>query len=253
MTDERAGAWILGETVAAGELSVLRLGRAGDAVVVIKRLHAHAARDAAVRALFHAEARLTCALPPHPRVVRGRGHDLDDDRPYLVLDHLDGVDLRDALGVAHPTATVAATVATAATAVAHLHACGWVHGDVVPGNLVVGHAGPVLCDLGVARPIDAGGPVRGTAAYMAPEQVRGQPWTAAVDVFALGVIAWELATGTRLFLRGASYLSMAAVVESTPPALADPTLAPIVAAALAPDPAARPTSSELAAALAPLT
>ena len=167
-------------------------------------------------------------------MVRGRSHDLDDDRPYLVLDHLDGVDLRDALGVAHPTATVAATVATAATAVAH-------------------HAGPVLCDLGVARPIDAGGPVRGTAAYMAPEQVRGQPWTAAVDVFALGVIAWELATGTRLFLRGASYLSMAAVVESTPPALADPTLAPIVAAALAPDPAARPTSAELAAALAPLT
>ena len=56
MTDERAGAWILGETVAAGELSVLRLGRAGDAVVVIKRLHGHAARDPAVRALFDTEA-----------------------------------------------------------------------------------------------------------------------------------------------------------------------------------------------------
>ena len=63
--------------------------------------------------------------------------------------------------------------------------------------------GAVLCDLGVARRLGDGGPVRGTAAYMAPEQVTGEPWTGAVDVFALGVVGWELARGARLFARPA--------------------------------------------------
>ncbi|MBK9033225.1 MAG: protein kinase [Myxococcales bacterium] len=249
--DERAGPWILGEVIAAGELAEVRVGRAGAAEAAIKRLHAHAARDPAVQALFRAEATLTCALPPHPRVVRGRGHDLDGDRPHLVLERVDGIDLRAQLGIAHAPAQVAAIVAGAAAAVAFVHAQGWVHGDVVPANLIVGPDGPVLCDLGVARAIGVAGPVRGTAAYMAPEQVRGQAWTTAVDVFALGVIAWELATGARLFHRGASYLSMAAVVETAAPALDDTALAAVVAAALAKDPAARPTAAELGAALAP--
>jgi serine/threonine protein kinase len=85
---------------------------------------------------------------------------------------------------------------------------------------------------------------------MAPEQIRGQVWTAAIDVFALGVIAWELTTGARLYHRGPSYLSMAAVIESTPPPLADPALAPLVAAMLAPAPGDRPTAVEVAAACA---
>ncbi|MBE7447904.1 MAG: hypothetical protein HS111_03110 [Kofleriaceae bacterium] len=67
--------------------------------------------------------------------------------------------------------------------------------------------------------------MRGTAACAAaPEQVRGEPWTGAVDVFALGVMLWELSTGERLFHRGASFLSMAAVIEHAPAALADPAM-----------------------------
>ena len=250
MPDDHAGRWILGEAIAAGELAEVRVGRHGDEAVAIKRLHSHAARDEALRALFTAEAELTCALPPHPHLVRGRAHGADRDRPYLVLDRVDGVDLRGHLGVAHPPVTVAALLATAAAAVAYLHAQGWIHGDVVPANLIAGPAGLVLCDLGVARRIGADGPVRGTAAYMAPEQVRGEAGTPALDVFALGVIGWELATGARLFHRGASYLSMAAVVEADAPPLGDPRLGPLVAAALAKDPAARPAAAALAASLA---
>jgi len=250
--DDHAGRWILGEAISAGELAEVRVGRHGDEAMAIKRLHSHAARDPALRALFTAEAELTCALPPHPHVVRGRAHGADRDRPYLVLERVAGVDLRGHLGVAHPRATVAALVATAAAGVAFLHAQGWIHGDIAPANLIVGPAGLVLCDLGCAQRIGADGPVRGTAAYMAPEQVRGQRWTPAVDVFALGVIAWELAAGARLFHRGPSYLSMAAVVEAAAPPLPDAALAPLVAAALAKDPAARPTAAALAAALAAL-
>ena len=122
-----------------------------------------------------------------------------------------------------------------------------------PGNLVVDDDDrTTLVDLGVCRATGAGGPVRGTHAYMAPEQVRGQVWTPATDVFALGVVLWELVTGTRLFHRGPAYLSMAAVVEQAAPALPDRALDAIVQAALAKDPAQRiATPAELAARLAP--
>jgi serine/threonine-protein kinase len=162
-----------------------------------------------------------------------------------------GVDLRSAAVDANGAPNV---VARAAEAAAHLHACGWVHGDLGPANLLVvadrgaGDAA-VVCDLGVARRIGDGGPVRGTAAYMAPEQVRGEVWTEAVDVWALGVVLWELSAGTRLFHRGQSFLSMAAVIASEAPPLEDARLAPIVARALAKAPAARPSAAELAAAL----
>ena len=108
----------------------------------------------------------------------------------------------------------------------------------------------VLIDLGVARAIGEAGAVRGTHAYMAPEQVRGQAWTRATDVFALGVVLWELLAGARLFHRGPPWLTMAAVVEADVPPLRDAALDAIVQRALIKDPAQRMQSAvELAAAL----
>ncbi|MGE0397842.1 MAG: serine/threonine-protein kinase [Kofleriaceae bacterium] len=152
-------------------------------------------------------------------------------------------------------------VASACDAVAHLHASGWVHGDVNPSNLIVSPAVPgsdppattlkgvtaphsvKLVDLGIARPIGEAGPTRGTHAYMAPEQVRAQAWTQATDVFALGIVLWELVAGTRLFHRGPTWLSMAAVVEADVPALPDKEIDAICRAALVKDPAARLSSA----------
>jgi serine/threonine-protein kinase len=150
-----------------------------------------------------------------------------------------------------PRARTLAIVTRACEAVAHLHAHGWVHGDVNPGNLVVDDDDrTMLIDLGVSRKIGEAGAVRGTHAYMAPEQVRGEPWTRATDVFALGVVLWELAAGARLFHRGPPWLSMAAVVEHAAPPLSDPALDVIVQHALAKDPAQRiPTATELLARL----
>ena len=99
-----------------------------------------------------------------------------------------------------------------------------------------GEASRVLVDLGVAKKTGHAGAVRGTHAYMAPEQVRGEAWTAATDVFAIGVVLWELAAGKRLFHRGPPWLTMAAVVEEAVPPLPDPVLDAIVQAALAKDP-----------------
>jgi len=145
-------------------------------------------------------------------------------------------------------------VALACEGVAHLHEAGYVHGDVCPGNLMVetarGTDRVVLIDLGVARPIGDGGAVRGTHAYMAPEQVRGEAWTRATDVFALGVVLWELIAGARLFHRGPPWLTMAAVVEAEVPPLRDAGLDAIARRALAKDAGERmQTARELADAL----
>ena len=139
-----------------------------------------------------------------------------------------------------PRARVLAIVLAAAEAASHLHRHGFVHGDINPGNLVVSDADHVtLVDLGIARPVGGAGVVRGTHAYMAPEQVRGEAWMPATDVFALGIVLWELVAGTRLFHRGPPWLSMAAVVEAAAPALDDPALDAVVQAALNKDPARR--------------
>jgi serine/threonine-protein kinase len=77
--------------------------------------------------------------------------------------------------------------------------------------------------------------------------VRGGAWTPATDVFALGVVLWELCAGARLFHRGPHWLSQAAVVEDEPPPLPDPALDAIAQAARAKDPARRiATAAELA-------
>jgi serine/threonine-protein kinase len=150
-----------------------------------------------------------------------------------------------------PRARVLAIAIAACDAAAHLHHHGYVHGDINPSNLVVATSDQVtLVDLGIARPIGRAGSVRGTHAYMAPEQVRGEPWTPAIDAFALGVVLWELAAGARLFHRGPPWLTQAAVVEAPVPPLADPALDAIAQAALAKDPAHRTgDAAALAAAL----
>ncbi len=258
---EAFGTWELASLIAVGGLGEVWRATRGGTTAAIKRMHTHLMRIEEALAQFAVEQQLTTTLPRHPNVVHALEAGAVDGRPYIALELAPGEDLRRIIAPA-PTRTNAAPAAvtlprgravaivTAATeAVAHLHAHGWVHGDVNPGNLVVDEAHVTLIDLGVARAIGSGGTVRGTHAYMAPEQVRGEVWTAATDVFALGVVLWELTSGARLFHRGPPWLSMAAVIETQPAPLSDVVLDEIAQAALAKDPARRPTAAELAAQL----
>jgi serine/threonine-protein kinase len=247
VTEDAFGPWRIERKLHVGDWADVIEARDADGnpPIAVKRLHRHAAREPEALALFEAEASLTTSLPPHARLVRGVERGVIADRPFIAMALIDGRDLRGELHAPVAPARAAAIVIDACAALAHLHAHGWIHGDVGPANLIVDDAGrATLCDLGVARRIGAPGPVRGTHAYMAPEQVRGEPWTPATDVFALGVLLWELVTGARLFYRGASYLTMAAVMETTPPPLLDDALDAIARAALVKDPAHRTASPE---------
>ncbi len=263
---ERFGSWRLDALIAVGGLGEVWRAERDGAVAALKRLHTHLARIAEARELFATEQRLATELPRHPGVVRALDTGDVGGRPYLAMELATGGDLRrlieadpataaapspPAPPAAPPRARALAIVAAACDAAAHLHAHGWIHGDLCPANLVLdGPERVVLVDLGIARRAGTGGPVRGTHAYMAPEQVRGAAWTPATDVFALGVVLWELCAGARLFHRGPSWLSQAAVVEVEPPPLQDPALDEIAQAALAKDPARRiATAAELAARL----
>jgi len=255
--------------IAVGGLGEVWRALRGDDVVALKRLHSHLVRNDEARAQFTVEQHLTTQLPRHPNVVHAVEASEIANRPYIALALAPGEDLRTLLGppipggsrelassvppdsIVLPRARVLAIVIAACEAAAHLHAHGYVHGDINPGNLIVATNDHVtLIDLGIARQAGTAGVVRGTHAYMAPEQVRGEPWTYATDVFALGVVLWELVAGARLFHRGPPWLSMAAVIEAPVPALPDPALDTIAQAALVKDPARRIASAtELAARL----
>ena len=239
------GSWTLDSLVAAGGLGEVWRAHRGDTIAALKRLHTHLARNDEALRQFAVEQLLATTLPRHPNVVHGIEAGEVNGRPYIALDLLRGDELRRLGAISRSRAL--AIVTAACDAAAHLHGEGWVHGDICPANLIVDGDHAVLIDLGVARAIGEAGAVRGTHAYMAPEQVRGQAWTRATDVFALGVVLWETIAGKRLFHRGPPWLSMAAVVEAPAPELPDPSLDAIVQRALAKDPADRiPTAEALA-------
>ena len=262
---EAFGSWQLDALIAVGGLGEVWRAQRGDERAAVKRLHTHLVRNDEARATFATEQRLATTLPHHPNVIHASEASDVGGRPYLAMEFVAGADLRRIVAPPAtrndpnpPRARVAteraiAIVLASCEAAAHLHAHGYVHGDINPSNLLVEDNRTVLVDLGVARAIGEAGTVRGTHAYMAPEQVRGGAWTPATDVFALGVVLWELVAGTRLFHRGPPWLSMAAVVEDAVPALASRALDEIAQAALAKDPAARiPSATELAARLGAL-
>jgi serine/threonine protein kinase len=247
------GTWQLDALVAVGGLGeIWRATRASSPdAAALKRIHTHLLRNGEARDQFAREQLLATTLPPHRNVVRGLEADAVDERPYLAMELVAGEDLRRSLAGGPPPSRhrALAIVSAACDAASHLHANGWVHGDINPSNLVIDTSNDrvVLIDLGIARPIAEAGTPRGTHAYMAPEQIRGEAWTPATDVFALGVVLWELSAGARLFHRGPGYLSMQAVIELDPPPLPDRDLDAIARAALAKDPAQRiATPRELA-------
>jgi serine/threonine protein kinase len=207
---------------------------------------------------FRGEAR-TMATINHPGVVDVYDYGSDQQLAFLVMEYIEGDALSRTLsrvGRLTPARTMA-LVAQAADALQAAHANGIVHRDVKPGNLLVRPNGTlVLTDFGIARSALVGqltvaGSVLGTASYISPEQASGAVATAASDVYALGVVAYQCLSGHRPF-DGATPIEIAMKhVRDTPrplPSDIPPGVRAIVDRALAKDPAARwPTAAAMAA------
>ncbi len=280
---------------ATGKVELVRLteafaGLPVGAELALKTLATAPEHEPSARVAFRAEA--AAAAEVHaPSLVRVLHHGERAGRPYLLLQYVPGRTLREVLEQDGPLPEprVRALGADLARALAALHAHGLVHGDVKPENARLDEEGcAVLLDLGFARRVRAG-LARGTRtepaderqgeagslAYLSPERVRGEPGGPAADVFALGVVLYELATGHHPFgsksskarllgrastsgaiqrrsieLPGADEL-LAAIdaARFLPPSRREPSLSPfldrLLAAALARAAAERPSADEL--------
>jgi serine/threonine-protein kinase len=188
--DERLGAGAMSEVWRATDLELERL-------VAIKLL----GRDADP-ARFEREARSAAALG-HPNIVQVFDYGTHESRPFMVLEYLPGGTLDERLtpGEVLPDEETAVIARDIAAGLAHAHGRGLVHRDLKPGNILFDSEGRAkIADLGIARMSGAGtlteaGTVLGTAAYISPEQARGEPATPASDVYSFGVVVFLLLTG----------------------------------------------------------
>lgn len=174
--------------------------------VAVKLLASHFAEDVAAVERFQREARAAASLSGHPHVVTI--YDVGDHggRPYIVMEHMQGGSLSDVMRSGRPSrGEVLDWLREGAAALDAAHEQGIVHRDVKPGNLLLDERRRLaIGDFGIARvaleeTLTATGQVLGTAAYISPEQISGRPSTPASDRYSLGVVAYELLTGSRPF------------------------------------------------------
>jgi eukaryotic-like serine/threonine-protein kinase len=216
--------------------------------VVVKLLAPEADRQR-----FDREARAVAALA-HPNIVQLYDYGNEGGRPYMVLEYVPGGTLADRLpdGEHLPDAQTRAIATAIAAGLAQAHARGVVHRDLKPGNVLFDAEDRAkIADFGIARvhgidTLTEDGTILGTAAYMSPEQVAGEPTTAASDVYAFGILLYRMLTG-RLPFEAENALDLAAMQRDVdalpvrsirPDAPAD--LAAVATAALAKRPSARP-------------
>ena len=205
------------DRIAAGGMG--EVYRAHDAVlerpVAIKVLHRSLAGDAGFVERFRREARAAASLN-HQNIVAVHDWGSVDGIYYMVMEYVAGRSVRELLnehGVLAP-AQAADVLEQTLAALEHAHRQGIVHRDVKPENLMVTRDGVVkVADFGLARAladaqITEAGTVTGTVQYLAPEQLQGEPADPRTDLYALGVVAFELLTG-RLPFTGETPMAIA--------------------------------------------
>ncbi len=270
---ERFGKYLIVGELALGGMAELFLGvhrglEGFVKVVVIKRVLPHFSDNAAFVRMFVEEARLAARLE-HANIVRTHEFGEVDGRYYTVMEYLPGEDLAkvlDRLAAARQQLAYAAAATIIAQVCAGLHFAhqltdsagaplGLVHRDVNPANIVLTYAGEVkLIDFGIAKTAmhtkTAAGTLKGKLAYMSPEHLLARDVDRRSDVFAAGIVLWELLTGSPLFVRANEAATIHAIMNDPVPPVrrtrpdVPAALEAIVARALARAPAERYPTAE---------
>jgi len=276
---QRFGKYHVLEKIAQGGMAevykVKTVGIAGfEKVQALKRILPSSAREGRFIRSFIDEARIAVELT-HRNIVQVFDFGKADGELFLAMELIEGKDLRSAQSQAvardtlPPIPVCAYIVSEVAQGLDYAHrktdgyggSLGIVHCDVSPSNVMLSSDGYVkILDFGIARATFASAlerrRLRGKPRYMAPEQTLGEPPTTAADVFALGIIAWELFTGLPLY-RGPDLKSILEAVRRTDPPRIDRIkpavpreIVDAIATALSREPPARGTAADLAAACA---
>ncbi|MGE3548175.1 MAG: serine/threonine-protein kinase, partial [Kofleriaceae bacterium] len=264
--------------LAVGGMAEIFLARARgiagfEKIVVVKRILPQYAKDTRFIRMFLEEARLAASLQ-HSNIAQVHDIGRIDDIYFFTMEYVHGVDLRQLLvqGSQRGGIPLEHAIAVMQDTAAGLHYAhektddagtplGIVHRDISPSNVLVGYDGGVkLTDFGIAKATSArtetGTGVKGKAAYMSPEQCRGRPMDRRSDIFSLGILLFELTTGTELFAGASDMLIFEQIVEHDIPRPSSrvpgypPALERIVMTALERDPQRRfQTAEQLQSAL----
>jgi serine/threonine-protein kinase len=248
----------IGRALAGGKLLIEQLIGRGGVGAVYKARHRELMMPVAVKVLhesfqndidfarrFYAEA-LAASRLDHPNITRVIDFGQEPDgQLYFAMEFLDGVELRKVLEKERklPAPRIASIMMQVCAALSHAHARGIVHRDIKPENLVLvpgqdDDGQPVeivkVCDFGIAQqralPNAAAGEIAGTPEYMSPEQCRSDELDARSDIYACGVVLYELATGQVPFIaeQPAQLLNKHQFTPPLPPTKIDPSVDPLL-------------------------
>ena len=223
-----------------------------ERTVAVKVLPRHLSSSAEIRQRFEREAKTISRLS-HPHICALYDVGREGDVEYLVMEYLEGETLAERLARGPlPRETVLRSGVEIADALDKAHRQGIVHRDLKPGNVMLTRSGVKLLDFGLARVIEAPGArgvaiegitalptqapltqegtILGTFQYMAPEQLEGKDADARTDVFSLGTVLYEMATGRKAFAGATQASLISSILRDDPPPIS--TLAPMSPPAL---------------------
>ncbi len=237
MSLETYGRYQLLKKLATGGMAQIYLARqlgpeGFEKLLVVKRILPHLAENEEFITMFLDEARIAARLN-HPNVVQIFDLGAQDDSFFIAMEFIHGEDVRrvwkhaDKVGKPIPVPLICRIIIESSAGLDYAHkkldgsgrALNIVHRDISPQNILVSFEGGVkIVDFGIAKAADQAtvtksGVLKGKYSYMSPEQAAGQPIDCRTDIFALGVVLYELLTGTRLFKRATDIQTLNAVTE----------------------------------------
>src|SRR5438105_8088032 len=257
MEPRRLASYTLLEPIGHGGMAVVYRARQDslDRTVAVKILSENLAASSEFMERFRREAR-TAANLRHPNVITVFDFGQDERGvPYLVLEFIEGPTLADLMDRGLDDSRIPDLIAQIAAGLDYAHARRVIHRDIKPGNVLMTEDGrAVLADFGLAWLLEGAhltltGGVIGTPEYMSPEQAAGEPIDHRSDVYALGVVLYEMLVGDRPFVAETPIGVLLMHLQDQAPSILDarpdlpPAVGQVVARVLVKDPAVRYASA----------